>query len=391
MKRIAQSPAIYLLTTSLLVSLTLGGCATHQEPLVRENVDLRQTIHEAVPASWRDAAEAGEEVSPLAVSPELREFLDSRIRGTADDRDKMLALTRAIVDRDGVGLTYKANATYTAIESFESGEGNCLGFSNLLVASARELGLNASYELVSHSMRWDKVDDVLVATLHVRVTSLSSGRRMVFDFYPQPIEPGFSTRTLTDREALAHHLNNLAAEAMQDGDNARAYALLYGAIDAAPHTAFIWSNLGLLLSRQNLEQMAENAYNEALTLAPDTPSAMSNLQTLYFQQGRLDEAKELRRQLAAYRDRNPYHHFALGEEAFEKADYKQAIRHFKDAIDRKNKEPEFWMLLAESYEKVGNARAASRAIRKAESIKDAKVASYKIDDPPTKLGTRIKR
>lgn len=392
MNRMALRTTRLIIEASLAaaLALTLGGC-TATQPQLRDNVDLRRAIYEAVPAAWQTAAESREEIAPLTVNPELREFLDDRIRSNATDRDKMLALTRAIVDRDGVGLVYQPDATHTAAQSFESGEGNCLGFSNLLVASARELGLNANFELVSHATRWDLVDDVLVATLHVRVTSLSSGNRMVFDFYPQPIEPGFSTRTLTDDEALAHHLNNLAAEAMQSGDNTQAYALLHGAIDAAPQAAFAWSNLGLLLSWQDLDKMAERAYKEALAISPDTRSALSNLQTLYFQQGRLEEAKELRRQLAAYRERNPYHHSALGERAFEQGDYKQAVRHFKDAIDRKNNEREFWLLLAESYDKLGNDRAAARAIRKAESIKDSKVESYRIDDPAPKLGTRIKQ
>jgi transglutaminase-like putative cysteine protease len=179
----------------LIAALALGGCVT-QPPAQRDNAELRRTIHDAVPDSWRIAAESAQEISPLAVTPDLREFVLSTSRRNATDRQRMLALTGAILHRDGIGLVYDADATHSASEAFRSGTANCLGFSNLLVASARELGLKANFELVSQRLRWDKVGDVLVGSLHVRVVSLGGVKRMVFDFYPVPVKPGYSTRPL---------------------------------------------------------------------------------------------------------------------------------------------------------------------------------------------------
>ena len=179
----------------LIVALALGGCVT-QPPEKRDNVALRRTIHNAVPTSWRVAAASTEEVSPLAVSPDLREFVHSTVRSNAGAREQILALTDAIIDRDGVGLVYDPDATHTASEAFRSGIANCLGFSNLLVASARELGLNANFELVSDNLRWKRVGDALVGTQHMRVIGLIGARRMVFDFYPLPLESGYSVQQI---------------------------------------------------------------------------------------------------------------------------------------------------------------------------------------------------
>jgi Flp pilus assembly protein TadD len=366
----------------------LAGCAS-QVSQPRDNIALRQTIYESVPSQWRAAADAAGPLAPLAVPDDLRDYLATAVRSNLADRDRMLALVRTIVLGDGMGLTYNPDATYTAAEAFRSGEGNCLGFSNLLVASARELGLNARFELVSHPLRWQQVDGVLVVSLHVRVTSFAGARRMVFDFYPLPIEDGYSTSTLLDDEALAHHLNNLAADAMRDGENARAYALLHQALEASPGTAFIWSNLGILLSRQDLVELAESAFLEALAISPDTLSAMSNLQAFYVGQGRLVEARQLQEQLAEYRDRNPYYHFALGEVAYNQDDFPAALEHLEKAIDLKSNDRNFYHLQADIYRKLGRDEAASRALRKASSIRDLKVTSYSLGDSPEKLGTRI--
>lgn len=372
----------------LIISLALGACAS-QTVAQRDNVDLRDTIHESVPDSWRAAADSAQEISPLTVTPDLRKFILSTGRTNAADRERMISLAEAIVDRDGIGLVYDPEATHTASEAFRSGTGNCLGFSNLLVASARELGLDAQFELVLQQLRWNKVEDVLVGSLHVRVVSLVGGNRMVLDFYPLPVESGYATQPLSDDDALAHHLNNLAAESMQDGDSALAYARLHKAIEASPNVAFVWSNLGILLSRHDLDLLAEAALKEALSISPDALSALSNLQRLYFAQGRNAEAGELTDQLEQYRARNPYYHSWLGDQAYEQGNYEEAVRRFKRAIKLKKNERAFYIALSDSYAQLGNTKAALRASRRAQTMREPRVTSYSVGYKPPKTGTRI--
>jgi len=382
----------------LITALALAGCVTEPStpspsPTQPYSADLLGTIYDAVPHDWRIEADTAEEISPLAVSPELRQFLLLKVRREWDPRKRILALTEAILDPDGVGLTYDADATHTASEAFESGLANCMGFSNLLIAAARELGLRVHFELVLERPRWEFIDGVLVSTLHVRVVGLFSlvpggiqtattsatrmlkkqqstgrGRRLVFDFYPLPVESGYSTQRLTDSDAAAHHLNNLAVSAMQNGNSARAYALLHKAIETSPRIAFVWSNLGILLSRHQLDQLSEAAYKEALFHSPDELNALSNLQRLYIRQGRDAEARELIDQLQELRDRNPYYHFWLGQQAYEQGNYEKAVDSFRHAIRMNKSEPSFYIELSKSYEKLGKKKAALQASRKAQAI-----------------------
>jgi len=350
-----------------IAALALTACAA-QAPDTRDNAALRQEIHTAVPASWREAVATADDISPLAMTPELREFVHTATKGTTDREERMLALTRAIIDDDGIGLTHVPEDTHTASEAFQSGTGNCIGFSNLLIASARELGLNARYELVSHWPVWDKVGNVVVASLHMRVVSRVAGNRLVFDFYPDPIESRFSAQPVSDDDALAHHLNNLAMAAMRSGEDAHAYALMSKAIESSPGTAFIWSNLGILLSRHDLDSLAEAALREALLIEPDVLSALSNLQRLYMGQGRYEEARRLDSQVEKYRARNPYYHAWLGQRAYEQGNFEEAVGHFKDAIRRKKNERNFYVQLSRSYDQLGMSHLALTARNKAQAI-----------------------
>jgi Flp pilus assembly protein TadD len=375
---------------TLGVFILVAGCAA-QRSETRDNRAMLQSIFEAVPESWQHAAVSGDEIEPLEVSPELREFIDQVVQGDSGGRERILSLVEAILDENGIGLTYDPDATLTAAEAFQSGVGNCMGFSNLLIASARELGLNARYELVSHRLRWDKVDDVLVGTLHVRVVGFASGRKMVFDFYPLPIEPGSVTEFLSDSEAKAHHLNNLAADQMRDGNAAAAYGLLHKAIETSPNVGFVWSNLGLLLLRHDMADLAEAAFEEALAVEPERMSTLSNLQRLYYLQGRDAEAEELAIRLEEYRQDNPYFHAWLGDEAFAQGDYEQAVEHFEDAIVRKKDEPFFYFRLSDSFEALGMRDAATRAYEKAQEIEEPQDGWRRLPRSRPETGSHIPR
>lgn len=351
--------------TSLL--LALAGCQSAPTTIVA-NQNLIDSVHASVPGEWQSAAAALPEIDPLAVTPELQAFVEARTAGKQRPRDRVLAIARAIFEPDGVGLTYDESATHTAGQTFVTGLGNCMGFSNLMVAAARAAGLRANYELMSDYANWQQQGDLLVRTMHVRVVSRTRDERLIFDFYPDPVSPGAWSRRLTDDEARAHHLNNLAAEYLQEGDYQSAYAYLHKALDITPTASFLWSNLGALLSRQGQVVLAEAAYREATRLDPEQLTAVSNLQRLYLRTGRELEAAALDSQVARYRDRNPFYHFWQAEQAYADGDYLLAEELYRRAIKLKNDEREFHVGLARTYYKQGKVLAARKAINRSHQL-----------------------
>lgn len=350
-----------------LVLLVFSGCQTAAIP-IETNRALIRTIHQSVPPSWQQAALTVPNIDPLAVSSELAAFVRSHAANRPTARARMLAIAQAIFEPQGVGLTYDESATHTAEQTFATGLGNCMGFSNLMVAAARAAGLRADFELMSDYANWQQQGDLLVRTMHVRVVSRTRNQRMIFDFYPEPVSPGAWSKKLTDEQARAHHLNNLAAEFLQDDDYPDAYAYLRSALDISPGASFIWSNLGALLSRQELTVLAEAAYQEAIRLDPEQLTAVSNLQRLYQRTGRTAEAEALDSRVAAYRERNPYFHYWQAEQAYEEGDYETAEQHYRRAIKLKNDERQFHVALARAYYKQGKVLAARKAINKSHQL-----------------------
>lgn len=351
----------------LFLALALTACATSPAP-VTLNYELIESVHATVPEPWRLAAGQTPEINPLEVSEELRAFVRKHTADKRTAKERMLALAKAVFAPDGLALTYDELATHSAAETFASAHGNCMGFSNLLIASAREIGINAGYELMSSYSNWQRQGDLLVRTMHVRVVSRIRDQRLVFDFFPDPVGPGSWSRRLDDTQARAHHLNNLAAEYMQEGDNGQAYGYLHNALITSPGLSFLWSNLGALLSRQNFTEFAEAAYREAIRLDPDQLTAISNLHRLYVRTGQEALAAALEEQVTRYREKNPFYHFWLAEQAYESGGFADAETHYKQAIRLKKDERSFHVGLARAYYKQGKILAARKAINKSHRL-----------------------
>ena len=95
---------------ALIAALALTACSM-QAPDTRDNAVLRQKIHTAVPASWREAVETADDISPLAMTPELREFVHAAVKGTTD-RSECPVRSRFALAQLGQGR--KRARSYTA-------------------------------------------------------------------------------------------------------------------------------------------------------------------------------------------------------------------------------------------------------------------------------------
>ncbi len=95
---------------------------------------------------------------------------------------------------------------------------------------------------------------------------------------------------------------------------------------------------------------------------------MSNLASLYERQGARERAAAYHGRLIELRRENPYYWFHLAREAYLTENFDAAIGHLKKAIRRKRNEDQFYFLLAKSYLKKGDLRAARRWLARAEAV-----------------------
>ena len=102
-------------------------------------------------------------------------------------------------------------------------------------------------------------------------------RDYVVDFNTAEYNGNYDTRKVTDNYAIALYYSNVSVESMQSGNSKNAFRYLKKGIETDPAIAGLWVNLGVLYSRHEHYNMAEQAYRQALSIQPSNKSALVNL------------------------------------------------------------------------------------------------------------------
>jgi len=146
-------------TSFLLVGvLMLSACATRQPvdttppPLLHSGPEIQVA-----------------EVDVLAVTPEMEAFLERYILPYKDPEIRLNMLTLAVTSSGVLGFDYDEARTLTAAKAFETRSGNCIGFANMMVALAREVGLEADFQEVFRRPEWTSREDTLLLIKHINV------------------------------------------------------------------------------------------------------------------------------------------------------------------------------------------------------------------------------
>ena len=201
-----------------------------------------------------------ESIEPLTLSTEMKQFVASRLGGSARDPERTWRLAYAMLDPWMFPFEYDPRVTLTAREAFRTRRGNCLTFSNMFVAMAREAELNAWYREVEIQPEWSSRDETLLVSLHVNAATYERGKEYVVDVSRRRERTGERSRRISDREAEAQFYNNLGANALVVNDLPMAYAYFRKAEETMPGLAYVWSNLGVVLNRNEQPDDAIFAY-----------------------------------------------------------------------------------------------------------------------------------
>ena len=319
----------------------------------------------------------------LAVSPEMQDFLYKHVDRKGSASAKLRQLVFAIMDARTFGVAYDST-THTASETFHVRRGNCLSYSNMFVAMARDVGLHAEYQEVDVPPDWTLDKDTYVLNQHVDVlVDLGAMGTRVVDFNIGDFRTSYEMRQISDARALAHYNNNIGVERMQAGDTVSAFLCFRNAI-AANDREFspAWTNLGTLYLREGHPAHAEAAYLQALKVSKTDLVAMSNLAGLYETMGDRERAATYQRRVIHHRWLNPYYRYELACEAFDLRQYDAAIAHLKFAIRQRPKEDTFDLLLGAAYLQKGDPRDAGRWFARAEELTATDALKHKMARPP---------
>jgi tetratricopeptide (TPR) repeat protein len=323
----------------------------------------------------------------LELSPEMKAFLDDHVRGQHSANEKLRLLIYAIMGEGTFRLIYDER-TRTAEETFRDQRGNCLSFTNMFIAMARYLGLEAHYQEVEVPPDWSLAGQSFLLSKHVNVLLEIGHRIRVVDFNLYDFKMRFEKKVISDRRGRAHYYNNLGVEHMLSGENALAVAYFYQSLREDDSFGPAWINLGILHRREGYPEFAEAAYLEALGIDSLDLVAMSNLANLYEQEGLLEDAARYRANVEAHRMENPYYRYMMANEAFLGGNYQAAIYHLDFAVRERPHEDLFYSLMSMSYLMSGDRDAAQDWMKKASEVAEEDASKKRYEH---KLGVLMRQ
>lgn len=351
---------VHCATGCALVVALLAGCAGMPSPghrLAPEGAAPYLLDGTAFGVSPTDRVE---EVSLLGVNDDMREFLAAHVAMGMSDQQKVQRILKAIL-ADGLQLSYDNFKTLTAEEAFYAREGNCMSFTNLFVALAREAGVEVYYQEVEVPPSWEAQGNTWLYNKHLNAVVDLPGTAMMVDFALDVVETDHRRQLISDQEAQARYHNNMGVHYMTQNDFDEAFRHFRHALTLEPLIGYFWTNLGTLYRRMGLLDAAEQSYLIAVDLTAE-PAAMSNLARLYRQRGPEELAQWYEAKVQVFRRKNPYYVYGIAQRAYEAGDYETAAREVRIAINRRHGEPAFHHLLGMSFLRLGKLDAAEEQI-----------------------------
>lgn len=351
----------------LVITLLLAGCTSTQLEL--------PDSHEHIPNLLDGSAVFGEPVPAapvedlLALSPEMEDFIETaEINKTRISYTRFRRLMKGLLKGGYFNNHYEESGTYSASKTFSGAKGNCLGYTNMFIALARAANLDAKYQLIESSPLFDVEAGQLIRNNHINVIvdhldlPGEYSAKVVVDFNIVQPDPEHAKPTIvSDTFAEALFYVNLSADAQAQGKLREAFAYLKRAALTDETNYFLWNNLGVFYSRMGEVDLAEQAYQVALSHDKNNKSALVGLVVTYTNQGRHAEAAVLERKVYSYQKRNPYFHYAMADKAFRAEKYNEALVAIEEAIDLRGNDARFFALRAATAAELGDEKLQHRS------------------------------
>lgn len=364
----SKAPCIRAALSAGLLLLLLTGCSG-MSPAPESPIDLPWLL--SGEALFAEPVELGAlpDDDILGLETELRGYL-AQVAPGESPQQRLVALLRGFENREFT-VQYQADRTLTASETYRQQQGNCMAFTVMMVAMARELGADAYFNQVEVPPVWEHEEShTFVVYRHINMVSETSRGRRVVDFNLAAYDPVYDQRKLSDTEAFGQYYSNRGLEWMQQGDMRQAFLYLRKALALRPQSGDLWANLGAFYSRNRQPLAAEQSYLQALQLQHNHTIAISNLERLYRQQQRFDLADHYADKARIHREQNPYYLYYQARNAYDHGDYKVAKRQLKRALWQYQNDHRFHFLMGLTSYRLGDIEDSREHFTAAFSLAD---------------------
>jgi len=306
---------------------------------------------------------------------EMITLVNEKLKNSYSPEKKANILLDHIFSQDNIALSYTSNANITAREAFHSQTANCMSLTIMAYALAKEAGLVVDFQQVEIPEYWIRNGQYNLLTGHINLliktkdrlnkTTVYGSNTLQIDFDPYVRKESFSKNVIKKNTVLAMFYNNKGGQALVDDNYIIAYQYFKAATQADKLFSAAWGNLAVLYKLTNNDYLAEATYRHAIALEHKNYTALANLAILLRKNLAIEEAQTIEHKLHTKRNKNPYYHAVLADEAYYNQNYKQAVIHYKKAIKLNNKIHELYFGLAKVYYQMNRMPAAKQAIKQA--------------------------
>lgn len=356
----------------LITLFGLSACANHSSALV-EPTNL---FNDQAFANYRQQKIETEE-QIFYLSDEIKKYMDEHIFPVHGSAKRIKVLADSFFDKSNLNLIYANDANTTASQTFLSQQANCLSMTILAYSMAQYAGLDVIFQKIKIPEYWVRRDGHSLLNGHINLkikpkedpadrAALTFGSEAVeVDFNRNVSSQHFAKIPMSKAQIMAMFYNNKGADALILGKLNLAYAYFKQALTLDPAFVSAWGNLGILYRYKHHFDWAEAVYLHALRLDDDNLNSLENLAVLKSFEGQHQQAAELYQMLDNKRQSNPYYHFILGEEEYDKGHWDLAIDHYKKALRINRKVDEFYFGLAKAYYQLGDTEQSKKYLKQA--------------------------
>jgi len=363
---------IYLLLSLFLLLIPAGCSSLAPQPRIYASDKITRDDLLSGQALFGDRAReiTLPEDNVMMLDDRMRAYLERYVPRNYVEMTRVRTLMDMMFGAGTLAMKYNATKTYTARDAFRKSEGNCLGFSYLFYAFARERGLDVRFQEVEIPPRWNSAgEELYYSSRHVNVrVFMRESRDYVVDIDRLTYKPYYRAWNISAKYAVALYYSNKGTDYLSEEDYENAFRYLVKALTLSPKDAAIWSNLGVLYRMKGIYNYAEQAYFIALDSQGPKKSVLSNLSALYEHMGNSEKSEYYFNLVKAYQMKNPYYRYFQALEAFEAGDYPLSLSHLKAALKKQDNEQKFYWLLGETYARLGDETRANRAMAKARQV-----------------------
>ena len=315
----------------------------------------------------------GKTKNPMEITDEMRSWAKRQVLGRVTTYEKTQSLLNGLFSSKKK-FNYTRWGSYSAIESFDKWEGNCLSLTVLYVALSRAINIKAHAVMVKDIINYHQEGSIVVQSGHViAVVHHSVGQVLTVDFLPSLTanRKGRLFKYLEDFELVGLMLNNKGTRMLLEGNYEEAYSYLKEAEQVWSNHAPTLSNLAVVCSRLGKTKEAEIYYQQALANTEDgleQSTYYRNMALLYARVGRNEESTQMYDLAAEAVGRNPFFLLELGRKAKKDGRFDIAMKYYKKAW-KYGKMHDSATAISELYGEMEEKRTSRRWAKKAKKAK----------------------